>query len=289
MVRSNKKLLIVGAMVLAAFLVAAPQASAFGGWGCGWGGCYPTASYYTPGYAAYGWWSPCYTSCYSPCYSSCYSSYCGTSCGSAYLGCRSGPVRRRLFGSYRWYYANGCNYNSCGTTSCYGGCGTTSCYDGCGTSCCGPTATTLTPDTTVIEQPMVAPAQQPATDTPAGPVPAGADALPSYDAPSATGGIDMDATMLPTRQNSGLLTVWVPAKSKVFINGKETSTQGSRRRYVSYGLQPGLTYKFEVRAELVRDGMIAEETKTVYLNAGASEGVAFGFNRQPTNQVASTQ
>ena len=91
---------------------------------------------------------------------------------------------------------------------------------------------------------------------------------------------------LPTRYNSGLLTVWVPAKAKVFINGKETTTQGSRRRYVSHGLKPGLTYKYVVRAELARNGMLAVEEKTVELTAGSSEGVAFGFNRVPSNQVA---
>jgi uncharacterized protein (TIGR03000 family) len=97
---------------------------------------------------------------------------------------------------------------------------------------------------------------------------------------------ELPTTSLPTRKNSGLLTVWVPANAKVFINGKETTTDGSRRRYVSYGLQPGLNYKYEVRAELVRNGRLAEETKTVYLTAGASEGVAFGFNREPIETLA---
>jgi uncharacterized protein (TIGR03000 family) len=97
------------------------------------------------------------------------------------------------------------------------------------------------------------------------------------------------STQFNTHANSGLLTIWVPAKAKVFINGMETSTTGSRRRYVSHGLQPGLTYKYAIRAEIVRDGKIATETKTVNLTAGGNEGVAFGFNVSPLQQFAASQ
>ncbi|MBN2216026.1 MAG: TIGR03000 domain-containing protein [Pirellulales bacterium] len=85
----------------------------------------------------------------------------------------------------------------------------------------------------------------------------------------------------PTRENSGLLTVHVPYAAKVFINGRPTAARGSCRRFVSHDLKPGLVYKYEVRAELVRHGRLAEETKTLYLTAGDLEGVAFGFNREP--------
>ncbi|NLE38630.1 MAG: TIGR03000 domain-containing protein [Pirellulaceae bacterium] len=262
MVQVNKKWVIVIAMVLAALVVSAPRADACWGWGCGWGSCYSTASYYTPCCTSYGWWSPCYTSCYSSC---CYDSCCDPCGGSWYVGYRPGPIRRALLGPYRWYYANSYCYDCCSTTCC--------CDDAVST--CGPSATTLTPS---AEQPTVAPLQQPTEG----------DALEA-PAPPAAGTMNMQMMSLPTRENSGLLTVWVPAAAKVFINGKETTTQGSRRRYVSHGLQPGLTYKYEVRAELVRDGMIAEETKTVYLTAGASDGVAFGFNQEPINQIAAQQ
>ena len=39
----------------------------------------------------------CYSACYSPCYDSC----------GLYLGWRPGPIRRLLFGPYRWYWG-GC-------------------------------------------------------------------------------------------------------------------------------------------------------------------------------------
>jgi len=91
----------------------------------------------------------------------------------------------------------------------------------------------------------------------------------------------------PTRSDSGLLTLYVPYDAKVFINGLETRTPGSRRQYVSYGLLPGYRYKYEVRVEIVRDGKILEDTKVVYLTAGSKEALAFGFNVQSVEGLAS--
>jgi uncharacterized protein (TIGR03000 family) len=95
--------------------------------------------------------------------------------------------------------------------------------------------------------------------------------------------------MLPTRENSALLTIWVPADAKVLVNGQPTRTTGSRREYVSHGLTPGLTYKYEICAQIIRDGKLLEESKVVLLTAGAMEGVAFGFNAAPPVGVASTR
>ncbi|MBN1590476.1 MAG: TIGR03000 domain-containing protein [Pirellulales bacterium] len=258
MLRSSRKFVVVGAVMAAVCLVATAQAEACWGYGC-----YQPVSYYTPCYTS--WCAPCYTSCYTPCYTSCYAS-CDPCCGSWYLGCRPGPIRRALLGPYRWYYAGGCCYDACCWTSC---CGT--CCDPCVSSCCGA----VTDEPAADQNPTVAPPQD---KTPV-------DAAPMMDT-TTPADTTLPTTGLPTRQNSGLLTIWVPGHAKVFINGKETTTQGSHRRYVSYGLQPGLTYKYEVRAEIVRNGHVAEETKTIYLTAGASEGLAFGFNREPINQVA---
>ena len=246
--------MVVSAVVVAALFLAASPADACWGWGC-----YQPVSYYTPYYAS--WCSPCYTSCYT--------SYCGSWCGGWY---GYAPVRRGLCGRYRWAYASGCCLDTCGWDCC------------CGTyvdSCCNGTTTTTTTQPTTEQQPTVAP-RQPIQD------PAPADPAPALETPPSTPPSlpALPTTSIPTRQNSGLLTVWVPAGAKVFVNGKETTTQGSRRRYVSYGLTPGLNYKYEVRAELVRNGRVAEETKTVYLTAGAKEGVAFGFNREPINELA---
>ena len=85
---------------------------------------------------------------------------------------------------------------------------------------------------------------------------------------------------MPTQETSGQLTVAVPFNAKVFINGKATTSTGSNRQFVSYGLKPGLAYKYEVRAEWIREGQLLEETKDVILTAGSREGVALNSTRR---------
>ena len=75
----------------------------------------------------------------------------------------------------------------------------------------------------------------------------------------------------PPAGETGVLTVWVPYEAKVTINGMLTKSTGSKRHFVSYGLQPGYTYKYEVKAEIVRDGKIVTEEHTVSLTAGERE------------------
>jgi uncharacterized protein (TIGR03000 family) len=112
------------------------------------------------------------------------------------------------------------------------------------------------------------------------PIPASAPSMPSGPGPfpKSTGA---------STENTGLLTVSVPYDAKVTINGRETGSTGSRRQYVSNGLQPGLTYKYVVHAEVVRDGQVQEDTQTVTLTVGQTTAVAFGFNATPL-QVATT-
>jgi uncharacterized protein (TIGR03000 family) len=85
------------------------------------------------------------------------------------------------------------------------------------------------------------------------------------------------STRPPARPDSGQLAISVPSDAKVFVNGFETKSTGTHRRYVSYGLRPGFTYKYEIRAEIPREGQPLEEVRTVYLTAGATRDVAFRF------------
>jgi uncharacterized protein (TIGR03000 family) len=96
-------------------------------------------------------------------------------------------------------------------------------------------------------------------------------------------------TSSQSAENSGVLTVWVPYDAKVTVNGRETKSTGSRRQFISYGLKPGLSYKYVVKAEVVRDGQIVEDTRTVALTAGQITAVAFGFNVMPSEQVAASR
>ena len=295
MSRMNKKLMLIGLLAVAALIVSTSEANAFGYRGC-YSGCY---SYYAP----VSYYSACYTPCSTSCYTSPYYMSCGP-CNTYTCAVRPGPVRRWAFGPYRCYPNYSSCYNPCsygygyGCNSCYTGCNTcyTGCNTGCGScgtcdsctscssacnpcsytttssSCCQPADTgtnTNTENTYQENEPTVAP--------PAGEMENGNTTMVT------------PTTSYPTYEDSGTLTIWVPYNAKVIINGYETKTTGSKRRYVSTGLKPGLTYKYEITAQLARNGKLAEETKTVYLQAGATEGVAFGFNRKPINELAAAQ
>ena len=311
MFRPSWKSLLMGVVVAAILMTGASQADAW------WARCYQPASWgccYSPCYATY------YTVSYDPC---CYSG------GGWYVGYRPGPVRRLLFGPYRWYYGGYSSY-CCS-------------YD----VCCTAVETTGQPTPAVKSVPT--PAKKPVTETPAA-VPADdtSGALPNLEPepsivpglgserslvpgldsepaitpglepePAITPGLDLEpgitpeppatppatapmpgtvpmpgttpgTSAVPTRENSGLLIVWVPYDAKVIINGLLTHSKGSRRQYVSYGLKPGFSYKYEIRAEAVRDGQLVEEVRTVVLTAGVRESVAFGFNPQLNEELASS-
>ncbi len=250
MFRSAWKLLVAGVVVVAAFSVSASDADAFCWWGC-----------YRP---AVSWYSPC-----------CSVDYCNPCGDSYYVGWRRGPIRRALLGPYRWYRGYGC----CSNWSCCS-------YD---VSCCdcAPVTNSPTPAAANKAAPTPAPPQAaPVMPPPVAPQPAVPEAgaleapavAPPVKRPAPTSLLPGETRNAPTRETSGLLTVWVPAAARVTINGLETKTSGSRRQYVSHGLKSGLTYKYVVRAEIVRDGKLVAETKTVQLTAGGREGLAFGFN-----------
>ncbi len=281
------KLLWIGAVAAAAWAGGARDADAC--WA--WGGCRPAAyAYYSvPTYTA--------TYCYDPC------SY--TTCGY-YLGYRPGPLRRLLFGRYRWYY----------------GCWTT------------PVVTydypvRYTPVAAPRVVPTVEPEPEPEIPEPPVPEPAVPDILipepepeppmPEPDVmpepqeipepavplvpeepapalpPAAVPDFDFDlpepnqpgTTYVPKPGNSGLLTVWVPHDARVIVNDYVTESTGSRRQFVSYGLEPGYSYTYEIRAQLVREGKILEDVRTVPLTAGEDTSVAFGFPTLPAHTLAS--
>jgi uncharacterized protein (TIGR03000 family) len=93
-------------------------------------------------------------------------------------------------------------------------------------------------------------------------------------------------TSAPTPGTSGVVTVWAPYDAKITINGLATRSTGSRRQFVSFGLKPGYSYKYEIRAEVLRDGKMLEDTRTVTLTAGQNTAVAFGFTNNPTEGLA---
>jgi uncharacterized protein (TIGR03000 family) len=80
------------------------------------------------------------------------------------------------------------------------------------------------------------------------------------------------------------LSVSVPQDAVVLINGRKTSKTGTHREYFSSGLNPSLTYKYIVRAEVLRGGKRLEGTQTLSLSPGDSKSLALDF---PIQKVAS--
>lgn len=260
MIRQSWKRLLFGIVVVATLLA---TVDAKAGW------CY------RPVYFS---WSPCVSVC--------------NPCVGWYAAYRAYPVR---------WAGCGCGYR---IGSCCGSCGYTSCYASyscCGdvTPCCG--ATTSQPATTgptPAKKPAVeAPSPTPAAPAPAPgamPEPGATPTLPTPNEPTpATPAPEVPTppttTSSATPETSGVLTVWVPYDAKVTINGRATSCTGSRRQFVSYGLNPGFSYKYEIHAEVIRDGKLVEDNRTVTLTAGQTTAVAFGFNTNPAEAVASTK
>ncbi|MBE6425943.1 MAG: TIGR03000 domain-containing protein [Thermoguttaceae bacterium] len=241
-----------------------------------WGGpfwgprafAYP--SVYSYGYYGYGWADPCCAPVVEPCCAPvaapvvapvaaapvvaepvcdvCGPVYAG---GSYVLGWRPGPIRRLLFGRYRWY-----------ATSYFGGYYYTPDY------CC---------ETDAVIQETATPAAVPAEPA--------EKAVPSVVTPD-----ENSASILNTPfhqasftqeeavpANSGILTISVPHDAVVYVNDNLTAATGSTRSFVSYGLEAGNAYDYVIRAEVTLNGQKFVETKVVTLKAGDRSNVAFQF------------
>ncbi len=107
---------------------------------------------------------------------------------------------------------------------------------------------------------------------------------PSYSAPAPAA---EDSTS--ANSSSVYFTVSVPADAKVMINGKETTTTGASRTYVSRGLEAGRSYKYEIRAEAVRDGKTVADTQTVVVRAGDRQNLSFALNEQSSDERIAEQ
>lgn len=252
-----KSCLWLAALMVAGWMLSASPAQA--GWHhgrnacCGWGG-----------YGYYGY-SSAYaytTSCCSPCatgwgaswYNPSWGCYSGWNSGSAWYnpswGCYSG--------GYRPYYSPW--YGSYGVAS----------------SCCNPVVVGTTVDGGIVPTPASPP---PPTLYPQ-PARQPASVLPSPPPPSAA----VTPSGLPA--NATLFTVVVPEDAQVYVNGLLTKTPGTRRQYISYGLQAGYTYTYVVHAVVTRNGQTREDVQTVRVRAGTEQQVAFDLGGRPNAVVA---
>lgn len=258
-----QKNLVLPALVVVSLCLLSTQASAW--WGCCgpyWGGSVWGPAWFGPTYSVA--YDPCCAPvCCDPCVT------CGPVCDTGYaLGWRPGPIRRLLFGRYRWYptgYWGGYAYSygdaCCGDVA-YSG----EIYDGSDIPLT-PAPAAPTKKSSVVEP---SPNDDLLKSTEA--------SRPIYHRASYA---SAETKETPVPANSGLLKIYVPIDAKVFVNDHETTTDGSVRSFISYGLSQGNEYDYVVRAEVIRNGQKYVETKLVTLQAGQNQAVAFGF--EPLN------
>jgi len=103
------------------------------------------------------------------------------------------------------------------------------------------------------------------------------------DAPPEPNKDDADGKQASHADRS-LITVSVPAKAKIFVNGKATLTPGELRVFAANHLTPGASYTYRIRAELERDGRTLTQVKVVQIHAGEGRQIQFDF----TSNVATT-
>lgn len=165
---------------------------------------------------------------------------------------------------HRWYRHGGC-YGCWGCSGGYVGCsgGCWGCSGGCSGGCCGG-----------CSGGVIYSDEAPADATPATP-----DATAPADA----------AKGKSAYIGAGLLLVMVPADAKVTVNGKETTSTGGERQYISRNLMRGSNYNFVVTATTVRNGKANTMTKTATLTAGASAELSFLDLSHSELDTASTQ
>jgi uncharacterized protein (TIGR03000 family) len=95
-------------------------------------------------------------------------------------------------------------------------------------------------------------------------------ANPAPDVPAPVEGAQLS-------RRTAVLALAVPASAEVYVNGSKTQTKGSHRRYMSSGLIPGRSYRYEVQAVVERGGRRRAITKTATLTAGSEAKISFEF------------
>jgi len=86
--------------------------------------------------------------------------------------------------------------------------------------------------------------------------------------------------------DAALLTVAVPSpEAKVIVNGHETTSTGTLRKFMSRGLKQGHLYTYVVDVSYQHDGQTKSASREVKLRPGDSERVEFTPDPQPQPEV----
>lgn len=71
------------------------------------------------------------------------------------------------------------------------------------------------------------------------------------------------------------LTVTLPAEAKLYIDGQLMKSTSGSRTFRTPTLNPGQTYFYDVKVEMVRDGETVSDTQRVIIRPGQNAQVAF--------------
>ena len=226
-----------------------------GGHGCS-GGCYGT-SY---GCCGGGCCGGCYGSNWGSWGSSCHGCYgcCGGCCGGYSTGCCGGCC-----GGYSYGCCGGCTGSSC--YGCYGGAVYTSPVITTPGAYTAPT-TYLTPGYQNVVPTTTT--NYPGTSTYATPV---------------SSGYDHQTSTSPAK-----LLITLPTDAKLYVDGQLTSSTSENRVFTTPDLQNGLTYFYDLKAEITRDGLTHTENKRVIVRSGDSIRASFAVLEAKLKNAAMT-
>ncbi len=208
----------------------------------------------------------CHGSSYASCTGGCYGSRCsGSRCSGSSCSGYSSCYGSSCYGSS--CYGSSCSGSSCSgcygsayyyTGSCFGG---HSCYGCTGSGCTGTHNVSYPPS---YEQPA-------------------APAAPAANAPGTK--TSYNSTTSPAR-----VSISLPADAKLYVDGQLTRTvDKSVRTFMTPDLEDGQEYRYVMKAEVVRDGMVQSETKTVIVKAGAEISEVFGSLNSSDAKLASNR
>jgi uncharacterized protein (TIGR03000 family) len=81
---------------------------------------------------------------------------------------------------------------------------------------------------------------------------------------------DRQASSAPAK-----LFVDLPAEAKLYVDGQLTTSTNENRVFTTPALQSGLTYYYDLKAEITREGLTHTENKRVIVHAGDSIRTTF--------------
>ncbi len=83
-------------------------------------------------------------------------------------------------------------------------------------------------------------------------------------------GSDRQASAAPAKLNVDL-----PVDAKLYVDGQLTTSTSETRIFTTPALQSGLTYFYDLKAEISRDGLTHTESKRVIVRSGDSIRTSF--------------